>query len=70
MLENKCTKSQTEVIVKSRRRPRFKAGSDLSTKVNRVAVEVNEESLQDHELIEVKIHLLREECEKSKCPKS
>lgn len=69
MLENKCTQSQTEVIVKSRRRPRFKAGSDLSTRVNRVVVEINEESIQENELIEVKVHLLREECEESKCPK-
>lgn len=69
MLENRCTQSQTEVIVKSRRRPRFKAGSDLSTKVNRVVVEINEESNPDNELIELKIRLFREECEESKCLK-
>lgn len=70
MAENRCKKSETEIILKTRRRPRFKAGSDLSTKVNRVAVEINEESLNDHELIEIKMQLFREECKKSDCPNS
>lgn len=68
MEENKCTQSETEVILKAVRRPRFKAGADLSGKMNRVTVDINEESHEDHELIEIRIELFREECEESDCP--
>ena len=67
MAENRCKKSETEIILKTRRRPRFKAGSDLSSKVNRVAVEINEESTEEHEMIELKVQLFREECAKTEC---
>ena len=64
---DKCIQSETEVVLNMRRRPRFKAGSDLSSKVNRVAVEINEDSTEDHEVIELKVQLFREECAKSEC---
>ena len=63
----KCSQSETEVVLNMRRRPRFKAGSDLSTRVNRVAVEINEDSTEDHEMIELKVQFFREECAKTEC---
>ena len=58
----KCTQSDLQVNVKSRRSPRFKAGSDLSAKVNLVDVDFNEELNDDHELFEVKISLSSKQC--------
>ncbi|GAA0875194.1 hypothetical protein GCM10009118_16030 [Wandonia haliotis] len=42
------TKSETtDVSVKVRRRPRFKAGSDLSGKVNKVGIDINQTVEED-----------------------
>lgn len=62
MQTEKCTNSNLTVHVKASRKPRFKAGSDLSTKVNRVAVDFNEELGEDMELIEVKLTLSNQRC--------
>lgn len=62
MIKENCSKSDLQVSVKARRRPRFKAGSDLSSKVNFVDVDFNEELNEDHELVEVKISLSSERC--------
>lgn len=57
------TKSETtDVSVKVRRRPRFKAGSDLSGKVNKVAIDFNEEIDETSEILELKIHLSSAPC--------
>lgn len=46
-----------EVEVKASRRPRFKAGSELSGKVNLVAVDVTEECTADEHLFELKLEI-------------
>lgn len=61
-MEN-CSKSDLIVNVRSSRRPRFKAGSELSGKVNMVEVDFNEEANETSELVEVKIKLTSEICE-------
>ncbi len=62
MTKDNCSKSDLTVALKTRRRPRFKAGSDLSSKVNRVEVEFNENITDDSELMEIKINLISEAC--------
>lgn len=62
MTKDSCSKSDLTVALKTRRRPRFKAGSDLSSKVNRVEVEFNENITDDVELMEIKINLISEAC--------
>lgn len=57
-----CSKSDLTVALKMRRSPRFKAGSELSSKVNHVAVEFNEDLTDDAELMEIKINLTSEAC--------
>lgn len=61
-MEN-CKKSDLIVNVRSSRRPRFKAGSELSSKVNMVEVDFNEEVNDTSEMLEVKIKLSAESCE-------
>ncbi len=56
----KCTSNDLEVQVKATARPRFKAGAELSGKVNRISVEVNEDLTEEMESIEVKLVLSRE----------
>lgn len=58
----KCKKSDLIVEVKTRRRPRFKAGSELSGKVNLVAIDFNEEIDETSEMVELKLHLSSEAC--------
>lgn len=61
---------QTESVVldlKAKRRPRFKAGSELSAKVNLVAVELNEETIDDTEIFELKLELQFERCVQEEC---
>ena len=60
--KTKCTTNDLEVQVKTSARPRFKAGAELSGKVNRIAVEVNEDITDVMEIIEVKLVLSRESC--------
>ena len=67
MANESCSKSDLIVQVKSRRRPRFKAGSELSSKVNLVAVDFNEDSTEDTEMMEVKITLSSEACSPDVC---
>lgn len=57
-----CTTHDLKVQVKATARPRFKAGAELSGKVNRIAVEVNEDLTEELETIEVKLVLSRELC--------
>lgn len=62
MQTENCNKSDLTVQVRSKRNPRFKAGSELSGKVNLVAVDFNEEINDEMELIEVKLQLTSESC--------
>ena len=67
MTKENCSKSDLIVQLKTRRRPRFKAGSELSGKVNLVAVDFNEEVTDDSELMEIKITLSSEACSSDVC---
>lgn len=58
----KCSKSNLILEVKTNRKPRFKAGSELSSKVHKMAVELNEEINETSESIELKLHLTTEAC--------
>lgn len=60
-MEN-CANSNLEVHVTSTRRPRFKAGSDLSSRVNRMAVDFHEDLGEDLERVEIKLVLSSEVC--------
>ena len=62
-----CTTNDLEVQVKATSKPRFKAGAELSGKVNRIAVEVNEDLTEEKESIEVKMVLTRELCVACDC---
>lgn len=62
MQTEQCTKSDLTVQVRASRKPRFKAGSDLSSKVNLVEVDFNEEITDDMELVEVKLTLSSQSC--------
>lgn len=62
MQTEKCNKSDLTIQLKATRKPRFKAGSDLSSKVNLVKVDFNEELTEEMELIEVKLTLSNQRC--------
>lgn len=62
MKEGKCTKSDLIVKVRSKSNRRFKAGSELSGKVNFVSVDFNDESTDEVESLEVKLTLTSEAC--------
>ncbi len=68
MVNEKCSKSDLIVNVKSSRRPRFKAGSELSGKVNMVEVDFNEEITEESEMVEVKLVLTSKACSEESCP--
>ena len=57
-----CLNSDLIVNLKATRRPRFKAGAELSGKVNIMDVVVNEEVGEDFEEIEIKLRLTTETC--------
>lgn len=57
-----CQKNDLFLQVKTSRRPRFKAGAELSGKVNRMNVEVNEVICEEAEDLEIRIHLTSEVC--------
>lgn len=64
MEQGNCKNDQLELTIRTKRTVRFKAGSDLSSKVNRVAVEVNEDEQDEHHITEIRIQLFSEDCEK------
>lgn len=57
-----CQTNDLMVIVKATRRPRFKAGAELSGAVNIMDVNVDQEIGEDFEAIEIKIRLNTETC--------
>lgn len=60
-----CKNDQLELMIRTKRNVRFKAGSDLSSKVNRVAVEVHEDAQDDQQVTEISIQLFSEDCTKN-----
>ena len=68
MAKENCSKSDLILQVKSKRISRFKAGSELSGKVNLVSVDFNEEIDETSESIELNLCLTSEACaEESSC---
>ena len=63
---NNCFNDDLKIELKASKRPRFKAGADLSSKVNLMGVEVNQETTEEVETIEVKFVLSSEIYEKSR----
>ena len=63
MEATKCKSSDLVVNVKTNRTVLFKAGSDLSSKVNRVGVDVVEEINEDREVFEISLKISSESCE-------
>ena len=57
-----CKKNDLIVNVKARNIGRFKAGAELSGKVNIMNVEVNEEIGGDFQDLEIRLHLSSEVC--------
>lgn len=61
-----CVNEDLDIQVKATRRPRFKAGAELSGKVNMVLIDVNQEQTLDAESITIKVKIESEICDKSK----
>lgn len=61
-----CVNEDMTIELKASKRPRFKAGSELSSKVNLVAIEVNQETTDESEILELRLVLNSEICEKSR----
>lgn len=59
-----CKNDQLKVNIRISRPARFKAGADLSSKVNRVSVEMNEDTQDDQQITEISIQLFSENCAK------
>jgi hypothetical protein len=57
-----CQTNDLMVNVKATRRPRFKAGAELSGSVNIMDVNVDQEIGENFEAIEIKIRLSTETC--------
>ena len=57
-LEIMDTNKRLDVNVKARRVPKFKAGSDLSSSVNIMNVDVDHEIEDNYELIDLKLSLI------------
>jgi hypothetical protein len=58
----KCQKSDLIINVTKKNSPRFKAGAELSGKVNIMNVVFNEEIGENFEQLEIKLHLSSEAC--------
>lgn len=59
-----CKNDQLKVNIRTSRPARFKAGADLSSKVNRVSVDMNEVTQDDQQITEISIQLFSENCAK------
>jgi len=61
-----CQNSNLEIEVKARDVRRFKAGAELSGKVNKIHIDVNQFEIENTEAIELKLVFFNEVCEKTK----
>ena len=66
-MNNVCQAENLVLDIKAKKSPRFKAGSELSSKVNLVAIELNEETTEDAELFELKLELKFKRCVLDEC---
>ncbi|MFO0495262.1 MAG: hypothetical protein ACK50Y_06995 [Flavobacteriia bacterium] len=58
----KCQKNDLIVNLKARNVGRFKAGAELSGKVNLMNVEVTEHHTEELQEVEIRLHLSSEAC--------
>ena len=65
MEENECKIQDLIVQVRTKNKVKFKAGADLSGQVNIVNVDFNEEVNDKEQILNLKLHLKREKCERS-----
>lgn len=65
-MNQKCFNEDVNIIVKARRRPRFKAGSELSSKVNRVEISLDQDELEDASVLGINLLISSEVCESSR----
>jgi hypothetical protein len=61
MLGKKCLEDELKVSV-SKRRPKFKAGTELGNSVNSIHVDSNEEITEDSEIIKITLHMVSKSC--------
>lgn len=61
-----CVNEDLDIQVKATRRPRFKAGAELSGKVNRISIDVDQDETADADKIAIKLIISSEVCEKTK----
>jgi hypothetical protein len=61
-----CFNEDLNIEVKASRPTRFKAGAELSGKVNKIGIEVDQNSTVESDIITFKMVLSSEFCEKSK----
>lgn len=59
-----CKKEQLELVIRSKRKVRFKAGAELSGAENRVAVDMSEDMENDQHISVISIQLNFEDCPK------
>ena len=62
VIDDGCTNSNLILNVKRKNTIRFHAGSELSSSVNRMSVDVFEDRDERFETLEVKINLTSEKC--------
>ncbi|PHR42921.1 MAG: hypothetical protein COA32_16980 [Fluviicola sp.] len=64
-VKNDCYQSDLIINLKTRNKVKFKAGAELSGQVNIVNVDFNEEVNDKEQILDLKLHLKRKECERS-----
>lgn len=58
-----CYNEDLNIEVKATKKPRFKAGAELSGKVNKISIDVDQDQTNDFESIGIKLTISSEVCE-------
>lgn len=58
-----CYNEDLNIEVKATKKPRFKAGAELSGKVNKISIDVDKDQTNDSESIGIKLTISSEVCE-------
>jgi hypothetical protein len=66
-LTTNCFSNDLDVVVNAIRRPRFKAGAELSGAVNLVGIDVEHDLLDDAEKLTVRVKIQSKTCETKEC---
>jgi hypothetical protein len=61
MLDTKCLEDELKVSV-SKKRPRFKAGTELANSVNSIHVDSSNDVTEDSEIIKISLHVVSKSC--------